>query len=145
MTAISRSHGIPAPWTGRRLHFVGVGGCGMSGLALVASQLGAEVSGSDAKVSIFTESLSEAGLHNIQIGQSETNVPAAGEVIYSSAIRPGNVERVTARARGLRELHRSALLAELTRASRTVAVAGAHGKTTTSALLAYVLDRGAVR
>lgn len=144
MTAIGQSPG-PASWTGRRLHFVGVGGCGMSGLALVASQLGAEVSGSDAKVSIFTESLSETGLHNIQIGQSETNVPAAGEVVYSSAIRSDNVERVTARARGLRELHRSALLAELTRASRTIAVAGAHGKTTTSALLAYVLDRTGLR
>jgi UDP-N-acetylmuramate--alanine ligase len=136
---------MAARWDGRRLHFVGVGGCGMSGLALVAAQLGAEVSGSDAKRSIFTDSLDETGLVSIQIGQSADNVPASGEIVYSSAIRPDNVERATARARGIRELHRSALLAELTRMNRTIAVAGAHGKTTTSALLAYVLDQAGLR
>jgi UDP-N-acetylmuramate--alanine ligase len=145
MTSTGQPSAARAPWAGRRLHFVGIGGCGMSGLALVASQLGAEVSGSDSKASIFTESLSRAGLHGIQIGQAEANVPVAGEVVYSSAIRPDNIERVTARARGLRELHRSGLLAELTRMHRTIAVAGAHGKTTTSALLAHVLDRAGLQ
>lgn len=141
MSAVGEQFDESKPWSGRRIHFVGIGGCGMSGLALVAAQLGAAVSGSDAKRSIFFDSLTGTGLIDLHIGQSADHLPAAGEVVYSSAIRPDNVERVTAHQRGLTELHRSALLAQLTRMNRTIAVAGAHGKTTTAALLAYVLDR----
>lgn len=134
--------GASQPWTGRRIHFIGIGGCGMSGLAMVASQLGAHVSGSDMKRSIFIDSLLDSGIADITIGQSVDNVPFKGDIVYSSAIQPENVERTEAKRRGLKQLHRSALLAELTRMHRTVAVAGAHGKTTTTALLAYVLTQG---
>jgi UDP-N-acetylmuramate--alanine ligase len=129
------------PLAGRHLHFVGAGGCGMSGLALIARDLGAEVSGSDARTTIFTQSLEQAGLP-VRIGQDAGNVPGASlaEVVYSSAVRPGNPERAEARRRGLRELHRSALLAEISSLYETVAVGGAHGKSTTAALLAHVLS-----
>jgi UDP-N-acetylmuramate--alanine ligase len=128
------------PWSGRQLHFVGIGGCGMSGLALLASHLGATVTGSDQKNSIFTDSLGNDPTITIAIGGHDAeNVPPAAELIYSSAVKDDNVERVHARSRGQNELHRSGLLAQLTRERRTVAVAGAHGKTTTSALLAHVL------
>lgn len=131
--------GTSGLWSGRRLHFVGVGGCGMSGLALVAHQLGAEVSGSDVKPSVFTESLAACGVSAVRLDHAPSNVPTAGEVVYSAAIRPDNVERVRARELGLGELHRSELIAQLTRVRRTVAVAGAHGKSSTSALIAHIL------
>lgn len=127
------------PWTGRRLHFIGAGGCGMSGLALVAHQLGATVTGSDTKDSIFLASLRRAGVSMITIGQDPANLPDDGEVVYSSAVRTTNPERAAAAERGLLELHRSQLLAEMTRMHRTIAVCGAHGKTTTTALLSHVL------
>ncbi len=128
-----------SPWSGRRLHFIGAGGCGMSGLALVAHQLGATVTGSDARDGIFLVSLRRAGVNTITIGHDVANLPEHGEVVYSSAVRTSNVERAAAAERGLAQLHRSQLLAELTRTHRTIAVCGAHGKTTTTALLAHVL------
>jgi len=111
----------------------------MSGLALVAHQLGAEVSGSDVKSSVFTESLAACGVSTVRLRHDAGNVPATGEVVYSGAIQPNNVERVRARELGLGELHRSELIAQLTRVRRTVAVAGAHGKSSTSALIAHIL------
>lgn len=125
-------------WSSKRLHFIGIGGCGMSGLALVLAQLGATVSGSDQKESIFTRSLQGVGI-DVTIGHVTTSVPPSSIVIYSSAIRSDNVERVTAERMGLELLHRSELLARLTSQLRTVAICGAHGKTTTSTLLAHVL------
>lgn len=130
------------PWSGRHLHFVGIGGCGMSGLALLASHLGADVTGSDQKESIFTASLRTDPSIAFSVGHDAKNVPAAAEVVYSSAIREDNVERAQGRSRGHVELHRSGLIAQLTQVRRTIAVAGAHGKTTTSALLAHVLTEG---
>ncbi|MBT2417989.1 UDP-N-acetylmuramate--L-alanine ligase [Streptomyces sp. ISL-22] len=128
------------PLAGRRLHFVGIGGCGMSGLALVARELGAHVTGSDAKKTIYTESLYRNGLTGVAIGHDPANVPdAPAEVVLSSAIRPENIERAEARRKGLGELHRSGLLTELTTLHETVAVGGAHGKSSTAALLAHVL------
>jgi len=112
----------------------------MSGLALVASQLGAEVTASDRSRSIFTETLEEAGLP-VSIGHREANVPADAELVISAAIPADNVERDVAQRRGQPEIYRSDLLAELTHLRRCVAVAGTHGKTTTTAMLVHILER----
>src|SRR5919202_1720573 len=126
------------PWAGRRLHFVGMGGAGMSGLALVAHSLGATVTGSDrAAGSPYAAPLEAAGLR-AAVGHAAENVPAGAEVVYSSAIPPDNPERTT----GAPELHRADLLGELTRLKPTIAVSGTHGKTTTSSMLVHAL-RGA--
>jgi UDP-N-acetylmuramate--alanine ligase len=130
------------PWAGRRLHFVGIGGAGMSGLALVAHALGAEVTGSDrAPDSSYTAPLRAAGIVPAA-GHAAEHVPDDAEVVVSSAIPPENPERAAARERGLRELHRAELLGELTRLRPTIAVTGTHGKTTTSSMVVHAL-RGA--
>jgi UDP-N-acetylmuramate--alanine ligase len=122
-------------WTGRRLHFVGIGGAGMSGLALVARALGAEVTGSDrAAGSPYAATLRAAGVEPA-VGHAAENVPAGAEVVYSSAIGPDNPERAVAE----RELHRADLLGELTRLKPTIAVTGTHGKTTTSSMIVHAL------
>ena len=125
-------------WSGRRLHFVGIGGAGMSGLALVAKQLGADVSGSDRAESSYSERLRAAGIEPV-IGHAAANVPEGAEVIVSTAIPPDNPELVRAKGQGLRVLHRGDLLAEAAALKRSIAVAGAHGKTTTTGMLAHVL------
>ncbi|MHB8241396.1 MAG: UDP-N-acetylmuramate--L-alanine ligase [Solirubrobacteraceae bacterium] len=133
------------PWAGRRLHFVGVGGAGMSAYARAAHALGAEVSGSDgAGTSPYLQRLRDDGVLEAQVGHRAENVPAGEgvELIYSSAVPAENVERQAARERGLPERPRAELLAELTALRRTVAVAGTHGKTTTSSMLVHAL-RGA--
>ncbi len=129
------------PWTGRRLHFVGVGGAGMSGYARAASALGASVSGSDGSNSIYLERLAGDGILTAAIGHAAENVPQGAdvEVIYSTAVGPENVERLTARERGIPERPRAELLAELSALRRTIAVAGTHGKTTTSSMLVHAL------
>jgi UDP-N-acetylmuramate--alanine ligase len=130
------------PWDGRRLHFVGVGGAGMSGYARAAHALGARVSGSDRAASTYTERLSADGVLEARIGEHDgANVPAGEdvEVVYSSAVPSENPERAAARARGLPERARAELLGELSALRRTIAVAGTHGKTTTSAMLVSAL------
>lgn len=139
LQASNHSAAQDQPWAARKLHFVGIGGCGMSGLALLASHLGATVTGSDQKESIFTASLRSDPRIAVTIGHNVDNVPPGAEIVYSSAVREDNPERSYARGRGQHEIHRSGLIAQLTQERRTVAVAGAHGKTTTSALLAHVL------
>jgi UDP-N-acetylmuramate--alanine ligase len=124
--------------TGRRLHFVGIGGAGMSGLALVAQQLGAEVSGSDRAASTYSERLRVAGIEPA-IGHDAANVQADADVVVSTAIPESNPELVRARELGLRVMHRGDLLAEVAALKRSIAVAGAHGKTTTTGMLAHVL------
>jgi UDP-N-acetylmuramate--alanine ligase len=123
------------PWTGRRLHFVGLGGAGMSGLAIVARALGAEVSGSDRAPD--SPYLARSGL--VAVPHAAENVPEGAELVYSSAIPPENPERAAARERGLRELHRADLLGEITRLRPTIAVTGTHGKTTTSSMVVHAL------
>jgi UDP-N-acetylmuramate--alanine ligase len=133
-----------APWSGRRMHFVGVGGAGMSGYARAAHALGACVSGSDRGESPYLERLRGEGVLEASVGHAAANVPAGEgvEVVYSSAVPPENPERAAARERGLPERPRAELLAELSALRRTIAVAGTHGKTTTSAMLVHAL-RGA--
>lgn len=124
----------------RRLHLIGIGGAGMSGLALAAHQLGAQVTGSDKEASSYTERLEEAGVP-VRIGHSADAIPEGAEVVRSTAITESNPELAAARERGLAVLHRSDLLAELAAERPTcVAVAGTHGKTTTTAMIAHVLD-----
>jgi UDP-N-acetylmuramate--alanine ligase len=129
-------------WAGRRLHFVGLGGAGMSGLALVARALGAEVTGSDRAESGYLVPLREEGIAPA-IGHDAANLPAGGEVelVVSTAVPADNPERAAGRERGLRELHRSELLAEISLLKRLLAVAGTHGKTTTSSMAAHALLR----
>ena len=130
----------PSPWTGRRLHFVGIGGVGMSGYATVSAQLGATVTGSDRAASPALERLVAAGI-DARAGHDATQVPDGDdvEVVVSSAIAEGNPEIVAAHERGLRVMPRAELLSELSALRRTIAVAGAHGKTTTSSMTAHVL------
>jgi UDP-N-acetylmuramate--alanine ligase len=125
-------------WAGRRLHFIGVGGAGMSGLALVCARLGATVSGSDRGDSSYLERLRGAGL-DVSVGQDAANLPVGAEVVVSTAIGADNPELAAARERGVEPIHRGALLAELCAEKRLIAVAGTHGKTTTTAMIATAL------
>jgi UDP-N-acetylmuramate--alanine ligase len=132
------------PWSARRLHFVGVAGAGMSGYARAAHALGAEVSGSDSAASPHSERLRSDGVLDVRIGHRPENVPEGADVelIYSSAIPHENPERVRARERAIPERPRAQLLGELSALRRTIAVAGAHGKTTTASMIVHAL-RGA--
>lgn len=129
------------PWEGRRLHFVGVGGAGMSAYARAAQALGAQVSGSDAASSPYAERLREDGVLEARIGHAAANVPQGDDVelVPSAAIPHENPERTAARERGLREISRAELLGELSGLRRTIAVAGTHGKTTTASMTAHAL------
>jgi UDP-N-acetylmuramate--alanine ligase len=123
-----------ADWAGRKLHFIGIGGAGMSGLALVAHALGASVTGSDRADSSYTARLRTAGIEPA-IGHDAANVPDSAEVVVSTAIAPDNPELQVAE----RVLHRGDLLAEVAALKRSIAVGGAHGKTTTAAMAAHAL------
>ncbi|MBN8868778.1 MAG: UDP-N-acetylmuramate--L-alanine ligase [Solirubrobacterales bacterium] len=125
-------------WDGRRIHLIGAGGAGMSGLAWAAHQLGASVTGSDRSDSTYMERLRAAGI-GVTVGHDPANLPEGAEVIVSTAIGEDNPELVTARERGLTVKHRSELLAELCSARRQIAVAGTHGKTTTTGMLTWAL------
>ncbi len=125
-------------WPGRRLHFIGIGGAGMSGLALVCAELGATVTGSDRADSSYMERLRLAGLEPA-VGHDSANLPEDAEVVVSTAIGDENPELALARERGIEPIHRGALLAELCAEKRLIAVAGTHGKTTTTAMLVWAL------
>jgi UDP-N-acetylmuramate--alanine ligase len=125
-------------WSRRRLHFIGIGGAGMSGLALVCQELGASVSGSDRADSSYMERLRAAGLAPV-VGHDAANLPDGAEVIVSTAIDDDNPELRLARERGLGVRHRGELLAELCAEKRLIAIAGTHGKTTTTAMLVWAL------
>ncbi len=121
-----------------RVHFVGIGGIGMSGIAEVLLNLGWKVSGSDVKASAVTKRLEPLGAR-VLIGHRAENLEGADVVVYSSAIRPDNPELVKAREQKIPVIPRAEMLAELMRLKFSVAVAGAHGKTTTTSLAATVL------
>jgi UDP-N-acetylmuramate--alanine ligase len=129
---------MPDEMQGRRLHFIAIGGAGMSGLALVCRQLGAEVSGSDRAESSYMERLRAAGIEP-QLGHDPDQVPADADVVVSTAVPEDNPELAVARERGQRVIHRGELLAELCSRKRLLAIAGTHGKTTTAAMCIWAL------
>ena len=123
----------------RRIHFIGIGGIGMSGIAELLVNLGYEVSGSDMQRTDITDRLESLGARIAQ-GHDARNVSDAEVVVYSSAVRSTNPEMVAARERGLAVVPRAEILAELMQLRQGIAVAGAHGKTTTTSMIALVLD-----
>ncbi len=127
----------------RRVHFVGVGGVGMSGIAEVLCTLGYTVSGSDLAEGAATTRLREQGVR-VDIGHRAENVREADVVVVSSAVRADNPELVEARAQRIPIVPRAEMLAELMRFRRGIAIAGTHGKTTTTSLTASVLSEGAL-
>jgi UDP-N-acetylmuramate--alanine ligase len=124
--------------TARKLHFIAIGGAGMSGLALVCRRLGAEVTGSDRAESSYLEHVRAAGIEPT-IGHDPDAVPPDAEVVVSTAIADDNPELARARERGQRVVHRGELLAGLCAERRLIAVAGTHGKTTTAGMLTHAL------
>ena len=123
------------------IHFVGIGGIGMSGIAEVLLNLGYTVQGSDLKRSKITDRLEGLGA-TIFEGQRAENLENAAVVVISSAIKPGNPELDTARMKGLPVVRRAEMLAELMRMKSNIAIAGTHGKTTTTTMVATLLDAG---
>ncbi|EDZ46259.1 UDP-N-acetylmuramate--alanine ligase [Rhodobacterales bacterium Y4I] len=123
------------------IHFVGIGGIGMSGIAEVLLNLGYMVQGSDLKSSKITSRLQELGAR-IFVGQKAENLEEAAVVVISSAIKPGNPELDEARLRGLPVVRRADMLAELMRLKSNVAIAGTHGKTTTTTMMAELMVAG---
>ena len=142
MTAVpGPAQAVPVPALGR-VHFIGVGGAGMSGIARILLARGATVSGSDAKESVVLASLRAVGAR-VRVGHDDAHLDGLGPadtVVVSSAIREDNVELVGARRRGMRVLPRAAALASVMVGRRAVAVAGTHGKTTTTSLLTVALQ-----
>ncbi len=125
------------------IHFVGIGGIGMSGIAEVLLNHGYQVQGSDLKATKITDRLKSLGAV-IYEGQRAENLEGAEVVVISSAIKPGNPELDQARAKGLPVVRRAEMLAELMRLKSNVAVAGTHGKTTTTTMVAALLDEGGI-
>ena len=125
------------------IHFVGIGGIGMSGIAEVLLNHGYTVQGSDLKASKITERLADMGAR-VFLGQQAENLKGAEVVVISSAIKPGNPELDEARRTGLPVVRRAEMLAELMRLKSNIAVAGTHGKTTTTTMVAALLDHGGI-
>ncbi len=125
----------------KRVHFVGIGGSGMSGIAEVLVTQGYEVSGSDLADSVATRRLARLGA-TIALGHAAANIANADAVVVSTAVAPDNPEVLAARERGIPVVPRALMLAELMRLKQGIAVAGTHGKTTTTSLIASVLAEG---
>ena len=125
------------------IHFAGIGGIGMSGIAEVLLEHGYTVQGSDLKASKITERLERLGAR-VFVGQKAENLDGAAVVVISSAIKPGNPELDEARRRGLPVVRRAEMLAELMRLRSNIAVAGTHGKTTTTTMVAELLVKGGI-
>ncbi|TMG77860.1 MAG: UDP-N-acetylmuramate--L-alanine ligase, partial [Betaproteobacteria bacterium] len=125
----------------RRLHFVGIGGVGMSGIAEVLANLGYQVSGSDLAANAATRRLAGLGV-KIHLQHRPEQIAGADAVVVSSAVQDDNPEVVAAREARIPVVPRALMLAELMRLKRGVAIAGTHGKTTTTSLVASVLAEG---
>ncbi|MEM6475201.1 MAG: UDP-N-acetylmuramate--L-alanine ligase [Pseudomonadota bacterium] len=125
------------------IHFVGIGGIGMSGIAEVMKNLGYAVQGSDIAEGVSVERLRKRGIH-VHIGHAGSNVEGAAVVVTSTAVRRDNPEVVAALENRIPVVRRAEMLAELMRLKSTVAVAGTHGKTTTTSMIASLLDKGDV-
>jgi len=132
----------PVPFFARGpVHFIGIGGIGMSGIAEIMLRIGYTVQGSDAKASANTERLEKLGA-KIFIGHDPAHVEGAYAIVYSTAVKADNPEMVAGREKRLPLVHRGEMLAELTRLQYTVAIGGTHGKTTTTSMVAALLDAG---
>jgi len=126
-------------YKGKRVHFIGIGGCSMSGLAVILKNLGYLPQGSDIAESAFTKKLEEDNIP-VTIGHDEENLGEAALVVYSAAIKPGNPEFDAAKAKGLPMLERAMLLGLISRQFETVVgIAGCHGKTTITSMSALIL------
>ncbi len=135
----NRSHGLPVIGRGKRIHFVGIGGIGMSGLAGICAAKGCRVSGCDSKLNSVAYQLQHAGV-SVAAGHDRSHGEAALDLmVYSSAVSREQPELVAARARGIRTITRGELLAALAETCRLIGVAGAHGKTTTSGMASQLL------
>src|SRR5512146_201189 len=121
------------------VHFVGIGGIGMSGIAEVLANLGYTVTGSDVADSANVKRLRDKGI-KVAIGHQAGNIDGADVIVVSSAIKPDNPELIAARAKRLPVVRRAEMLAELMRLKSCVAIAGTHGKTTTTSMVASLLD-----
>lgn len=130
-----------SPYAGKRIHLIGIGGSGMRGLAGVLLRCGARVSGSDRADGLELQDLAAAGA-SVRVGQAADNIPEGCDiVIYSAAVKDDNVELTEARRRGTQTRKYAQMLGEVMRLRTGMAVAGTHGKSTTTAMLAYVLRR----
>jgi UDP-N-acetylmuramate--alanine ligase len=125
----------------KNIHFVGIGGSGMSGIAEVLLTLGYNVSGSDLGANAVTQRLTDMGA-TVHLGHAETHIGNADAVVTSTAVKADNPEVVAARARKIPIVPRAVMLGELMRLKRGIAIAGTHGKTTTTSLVASVLAQG---
>jgi UDP-N-acetylmuramate--alanine ligase len=124
----------------RRIHFIGIGGIGMSGIAELLANLGYEVTGSDLRTSDVTERLTTLGVR-VTRGHAAANVGLADVVVVSSAVNEANAEVIEARSRSIPVIPRAEMLAELMRLRYGIAVAGAHGKTTTTSMIALLMEQ----
>lgn len=128
---------------GKRVHFIGIGGAGMSGLARISLTYGIKVSGSDAKESNVVTALRALGA-SVEIGHRSENVEGADLVVYSTAISDNNPERIRSSELGISQIARATALALLMSDAKSIAVAGTHGKTTTSSMLTVALQASGV-
>ncbi len=123
----------------RKIHFVGIGGAGMSGIAEVLRNLGYKISGSDVTESVTCDRLRKRDI-DVRIGHAAANVDGADAVVFSSAVPSGNVELAAARRQGIPVVPRVTMLAELLRLRQGIAVAGTHGKTTITSMISHILN-----